>query len=123
MFSIRSNLNTVIGDFHLDRMLRCSVFAQRLCCPGRWLGCVAGRIMPSRASCPDENQGFPVIQASPAGHDPDMKVFGSARSCLASGDPLSMLPAGSWPDDGRMTVGRHLVAGLFCFKRDMGRGM
>ena len=51
MFSIRSNLNAVSGDLHLDRMLRCSVFAQRPCYPGRWLGFVAGRIMPSRASC------------------------------------------------------------------------
>ena len=122
MFSIRSNLNAVSGDLHLERMLRCSVFAQRPCYPGRWLGFVAGRIMPSRASCPDESQGFQVIQASQAGHDHDMKVFGSARSCLASGAPLSMLPAGSWPDDGRMTVGRHLVAGLFSYKRNMGRG-
>jgi hypothetical protein len=30
MFSSQTNLKTVIGDFHLDRMIRYSVFTPRL---------------------------------------------------------------------------------------------
>ncbi|MBI9085545.1 MAG: hypothetical protein JEZ11_18250 [Desulfobacterales bacterium] len=51
-----------MGDFHVNgRMMRYSLFAPRL-----YNLCVAngfepGRIMPSRAFCSDENQGYPII--------------------------------------------------------------
>lgn len=60
MFSIQANLNTVIGDFHLDRMMRYSVFVPRLYKPCKSLGFEAGRVMPARAFCTDESQGFPI---------------------------------------------------------------
>jgi len=61
MFSIQSNLKALIGDFRLDRMMRYSVFVPRLYNLCRSLGFEAGRIMPSRAFCSDESQGFPII--------------------------------------------------------------
>ena len=59
MFSIQSNLNAVIGDFHLGRMIRYGLFIPHLCNPGKSPGFGAGRIMPSHACCSDE--GFPII--------------------------------------------------------------
>jgi hypothetical protein len=61
MFSTQSNLKAVISDFHLCRMMRYSVFLPRLYNPCKSLGFEAGKIMPSRAFCCDESQGFPVI--------------------------------------------------------------
>jgi len=61
MFSTQSNLKAVIGDFHLDRMMRYSVFVPRLYNLCQSLGFEAGKIMPSRAFCSDESQGFPII--------------------------------------------------------------
>jgi hypothetical protein len=45
----------------MDQMMRYSLFVPRLynlCC---FLGFEAGNIIPSRAFCSDENQGFPII--------------------------------------------------------------
>ncbi len=61
MFSTKSNLKAVIGDFHLDRMMRYSVLAPRLYNLCKSLGFESGKIMPSRAFCSDESQGFPII--------------------------------------------------------------
>jgi hypothetical protein len=242
MFSTQSNLKAVIGDFHLDRMMRYSVFVPRLYNLCMSLGFEAGKIMPSRAFCSDESQGFPIIlitkhfgtfpfshgmvggivatdlhgshaqhgkdlviiQASHVGYDPDTQTFGTyrrlqaeahecsdscgkiggvlgwyldeytfareniflgrrngdctvtidnqllnqgrseglflqlerllqmdngnpqlvqtfstARSYLASGDLVAMLPADSWPDEGGRAIGRYLVPELFSFKRNI----
>ncbi len=51
-----------VGDFQLDqRMMRYSQFIPRLYNFCISLGFEPGRIMPSRAFCSDENQGFPII--------------------------------------------------------------
>ena len=51
-----------IGDFRLGQhMMRYSQFVPRLYNFCLSLGFEAGKIMPSRAFCSDENQGFPII--------------------------------------------------------------
>ncbi|HUT39999.1 MAG TPA: hypothetical protein VM011_01550 [Gammaproteobacteria bacterium] len=61
MFSSSSNLKSVIGDFHIDSMMRYSLFVPRLYNLCKSLGFEPGKIMPSRAFCSDESQGFPII--------------------------------------------------------------
>ena len=61
MFSSNTNIQSILCDFHIDHMMRYSQFVPRLYNLCRSLGCEAGNIMPSRAFCSDENQGFPVI--------------------------------------------------------------
>ncbi len=61
MFSSSSNLQLVIGDFRIDNMMRYSLFVPRLYNLCKSLGFEAGKIMPSRAFCSDESQGFPII--------------------------------------------------------------
>ena len=51
-----------LADFRLDgTAIRYSRFVPRLYNLCRELGMQRGRIMPSRAFCSDENQGYPVI--------------------------------------------------------------
>ena len=55
-------MQCLMGDFKIsDRMMRFSVFVPRLYNLCRSYGFEKGRIMPSRAFCSDENQGFPII--------------------------------------------------------------
>lgn len=61
MFSSSSSLQSVIGDFRIDNMMRYSLFVPRLYNLCKSLGFEAGKIMPSRAFCSDESQGFPII--------------------------------------------------------------
>jgi hypothetical protein len=61
MFSSNANLQSVVGDFHIDDMMRYSLFVPRLYNLCKSLGFEAGKIMPSRAFCSDESQGFPII--------------------------------------------------------------
>lgn len=61
MFSTRSNLQAVVGDFRIDEMMRYSLFVPRLYNLCKSLGFEPGNIMPSRAFCSDENQGYPII--------------------------------------------------------------
>ncbi len=52
----------VIGGFALEnKMLRYSIFVPKLYNLCKSLGFKPGKIMPSRAFCSDENQGFPII--------------------------------------------------------------
>ena len=55
------NTQSIAFDFHVDQMMRYSLFVPRLYNLCRSLGFEAGNIMPSRAFCSDENQGFPII--------------------------------------------------------------
>jgi len=51
-----------MGDFKIsDRMMRYSLFIPRFYNLCKSYGFERGRIMPSRAFCSDENQGFPII--------------------------------------------------------------
>ena len=61
MFSTRANLQSVVGDFRIEDMMRYSQFVPRLYNLCKSLGFEAGHIMPSRAFCSDENQGYPII--------------------------------------------------------------
>jgi hypothetical protein len=61
MFSTNKNMQSILGGFRLDDMMRYSQFVPRLYNLCLSLGFEAGHIMPSRAFCSDENQGFPII--------------------------------------------------------------
>lgn len=61
MFSSQSSLRDVIETFRIDPMMRYSQFVPRLYNLCLSEGFEAGNIMPSRAFCSDENQGFPII--------------------------------------------------------------
>ncbi|MEN8214268.1 MAG: hypothetical protein ABFR19_07885 [Pseudomonadota bacterium] len=51
-----------MADFHVaDNMMRYSQFVPRLYNLCKSLGFETGRIMPSRAFCSDESQGYPII--------------------------------------------------------------
>lgn len=51
-----------MGEFRLDgMMMRYNVFISRFYNFCKSLGFEAGKIMPSRAFCSDENQGYPII--------------------------------------------------------------
>lgn len=61
MFSPNSKFQAIRSDFHIDSMMRYSNFAPRLYNLCRSYGFEPGHIMPSRAFCSDESQGFPII--------------------------------------------------------------
>jgi hypothetical protein len=64
MYSASSigSFQTVLKDFKLDgMMMRYSNFMPRLYNYCLSLGMEPGKIMPSRAFCSDESQGFPII--------------------------------------------------------------
>ena len=61
MFSSNTNMQSIVSNFHIDNMMRYSKFVPRLYNLCRSLGFEAGKIIPSRAFCSDENQGFPII--------------------------------------------------------------
>lgn len=61
MFSTNSSMQSIVSNFHIDNMMRYSQFVPRLYNLCRSLGFEAGKIIPSRAFCSDENQGFPII--------------------------------------------------------------
>lgn len=60
--SLIGNIQTTLDDFKLDgMMIRYSQFVPRLYNFCLSLGMETGKIMPSRAFCSDESQGFPII--------------------------------------------------------------
>ena len=61
MFSSKALVAETIAEFHHDGMMRYSSFVPRLYNLCRSLGFTPGKIMPSRAFCSDENQGYPII--------------------------------------------------------------
>jgi hypothetical protein len=61
MFSSNTFIQSIAHDFRIDSMMRYSLFVPRLYNLCRSLGFEPGNIMPSRAFCSDENQGFPII--------------------------------------------------------------
>jgi len=62
MFSSKNSYLAMWGPFKIDGMLlRYSSFIPRLYNFCRSLGFEPGKIMPSRAFCSDENQGYPII--------------------------------------------------------------
>ena len=62
MFSSKNSYLAMWGPFHIEGMLlRYSSFIPRLYNLCKSLGFEPGQIMPSRAFCSDENQGYPII--------------------------------------------------------------
>ncbi len=62
MFSNRASIASILQGFHIDdRMLGYNSFVARLYNWCLALGFLPGKIMPSRAFCSDESQGFPII--------------------------------------------------------------
>lgn len=62
MYRTNSNPLASIASFRIeDRIMRYSVFMPKLYNLCKSLGFQAGKIMPSRAFCADESQGYPVI--------------------------------------------------------------
>jgi len=62
MFSSNVDIKAILGDFVIEGMMfRYSSFVGRLYNFCRSLGLEQGKILPSRAFCSDESQGFPII--------------------------------------------------------------
>ena len=62
MPDLAANLIEPVGGFEMQgKMMRYNVFMPRLYNWCRSLGFEAGKIMPSRAFCSDESQGYPII--------------------------------------------------------------
>lgn len=62
MPDIAANMVEPVGGFEMDgMMMRYSLFVPRLYNWCKSLGFESGRIMPSRAFCSDESQGYPII--------------------------------------------------------------
>ena len=62
MYSSTANIRALMADFHVTgMMMRYSTFIPRLYNWCKSLGFEPGKIMPSRAFCSDENQGYPII--------------------------------------------------------------
>lgn len=62
MYSSTANIRALMADFHIaGMMLRYSTFIPRLYNWCQTLGFESGKMMPSRAFCSDENQGYPII--------------------------------------------------------------
>lgn len=62
MFSHRSSIASTLASFRIDgRMLCYNTFVAKLYNWCQALGFTPGKIMPSRAFCSDESQGFPII--------------------------------------------------------------
>ena len=62
MYNVRDNIQASLGHFRMEGYwFRYSSFVPRLYNWCRELGFDAGKIMPSRAFCSDESQGYPVI--------------------------------------------------------------
>ena len=62
MFTSAANVEELIRNFHIDdATFRYSSFVPRLYNLVRSLGFKKGKMLPSRAFCSDENQGYPII--------------------------------------------------------------
>ena len=62
MYKSETNISRTIDEFKLkDRMFRYSSFIPRFYNYCKSLGLQSGKMMPSRAFCSDESQGYPII--------------------------------------------------------------
>ena len=62
MPDLAAQMTTPTGGFSIDgMMMRYNIFVPRLYNLCKSLGMEAGKILPSRAFCSDENQGYPII--------------------------------------------------------------
>jgi len=62
MFGTNSSISSLLGAYHMASVsMRYSRFMPRVYNLAKSLGFQPGRIMPSRAFCSDESQGYPII--------------------------------------------------------------
>ena len=62
MFTFATNVEELVSDFRMEgTMFRYNSFMPRLYNYCRSLGFEPGKMLPSRAFCSDENQGYPII--------------------------------------------------------------
>jgi hypothetical protein len=62
MYSMQGNVAELLSDFHIEGVaMRYNQFVPRLYNLCLSLGFKPGKIMPSRAFCSDESQGYPII--------------------------------------------------------------
>lgn len=62
MYKSVGSISNLLGAFHMaDVSMRYSLFVPRVYNLALSLGLEAGKIMPSRAFCSDESQGYPII--------------------------------------------------------------
>ncbi len=62
MYGLTGSISGLLGSFHIKgRAIRYSEFVPRFYNLAKSLGFTKGKIMPSRAFCSDESQGYPII--------------------------------------------------------------
>lgn len=62
MFTATTSISGLINDFQInERMMRYNLFVPKLVNLCASLGFEHGKVMPSRAFCSDESQGYPII--------------------------------------------------------------
>ena len=62
MYGTNSSISSLLGAYHMGKMaMRYSRFVPRVYNLAKSLGFKPSRIMPSRAFCSDESQGYPII--------------------------------------------------------------
>lgn len=62
MYGANSSISSLLGAYHMSEVsMRYSRFMPRLYNLAKSLGFKPGKIMPSRAFCSDESQGYPII--------------------------------------------------------------
>lgn len=62
MYSTTSSISSLLGAYHMSSVsMRYSRFMPRVYNLAKSLGFEPGKIMPSRAFCSDESQGYPII--------------------------------------------------------------
>ena len=62
MYGTNSSISSLLGAYHMAKVsMRYSRFMPRVYNLAKSLGFKPGRIMPSRAFCSDESQGYPII--------------------------------------------------------------
>ncbi|MCU7835418.1 MAG: hypothetical protein KZQ83_09195 [gamma proteobacterium symbiont of Taylorina sp.] len=62
MYGTNSSISSLLGAYHMAEVsMRYSRFMPRVYNLAKSLGFKSGRIMPSRAFCSDESQGYPII--------------------------------------------------------------
>ena len=122
MFSHRASVSSALQSFRLDaRMLCYNSFVPKLYNWCLSLGFSPGKIMPSRAFCSDESQGFPIILlakhfgAFPFNHGRVGGIVSIDRHAPYAdhGKDLLLLQAshvGYDPDSGKFGVYRRLYA-------------
>jgi hypothetical protein len=133
MYGTTSLINSLLGAYHMaDVSMRYSRFMPRVYNLAKSLGFEQGKIMPSRAFCSDESQGYPVILiakhfgAFPFNHGLVGGVVATDRHAPHAhhGKDLVIIQAshvGYDPENGRFGVYRRLQTEETCETTNCGK--